>query len=84
MFTFRATLRSLSNFPLSEYRDAVKGRSEPHIQGFKSGDRYTGPQFQPLPPLHAAKQTAFAFEGLHDYQPLGLAAGVTHGCFDAA
>jgi hypothetical protein len=46
--------------------------------------KITEPQFQPLPPLHVAKQTAFAFEGLHDYQRLSLAAGVTHDCFDAA
>jgi hypothetical protein len=49
-FTFRAALRSLWNFPLSEYRDAVKRRSDRTAHsGGESGKRY---RFSPHDPTH--------------------------------
>jgi hypothetical protein len=47
MFTFRAALRSLWNFPLSEYNDAVKGRSD---RTAHSGVR-VGRAIHPITPL---------------------------------
>jgi hypothetical protein len=52
IFTFRAALRSLWNFPLSEYRDAVKGRSD---RTTGSGPPRVG---RALPPFSARPKAA--------------------------